>query len=77
MNTCGTCAYWEIKDWMDRENGHPIGFCQSEMVCKPTYGLGDKKVFSPFKVFTCDEGGCTGELMTGSEFGCIHWRAKE
>jgi hypothetical protein len=74
MNTCRRCKHWKI-GWT--EDGVHIGDCQCVMVCQPNYGLTvEQRTMTADGVYTCDEGGGTGELMTGEEFGCIHWKGK-
>jgi hypothetical protein len=51
----------------------PIGLCQNPMVIQPSYGERDNRKMRRDGVRTCDEGGYTGELMTGPDFGCIHF----
>lgn len=47
------------------------------MVCQPVYGTRGNRIMTNSGVFTCDEGGLTGELITGPDFGCIHYETKE
>ena len=68
--TCSTCKWWKREEWAD--DGVPVGLCQNPMVIQPSYGKKDNHNMRRDGVLTCDEGGCTGELMTGPDFGCVH-----
>lgn len=72
---CETCKWWGEKvEWL--EKGVDVRFCQHPMVCQPSYGSRNNRTMRIDGVYTCDEGGCTGELITGPEFGCIHGEPK-
>lgn len=75
MNTCKTCKYWTGD--CGAEDGVMVRFCTHKMVIQPTHGPKDQRIMIPSGVFTCDEGGATGDLMTGPDFGCIHWEEKK
>lgn len=79
--TCGTCKYWQSLEWFRDQDGVEVRSCSHPMVIKPTYGAnGDRTGNLTMRadgVLTADEGGCTDRLMTGPDFGCVHWRATE
>ncbi len=75
---CKNCKFWgEKKDWFDTQDGIDVRFCQHPMVCRPTYGKGPQKTMTASGVLTMDEGGCTGELCTGPDFMCRHFKSAE
>ena len=74
--TCSSCKYWG-KPYEYLEIGIDARFCQHKMVCQPEYGTRGNRTMTNSGVYTCDEGGLTGELITGPDFGCIHYEAKE
>lgn len=69
--TCETCQFWDKQSPHTWGDGLPLGKCRSPFVCRPTYG--PNEIFTPRSVLTCDEWGWTGELITGTDFGCLHW----
>lgn len=83
---CKNCRFWHLGDQdelypitslrslIDRI---PVGCCQHQMVIQPEYGERNNKEMTTDGVLTCDEGGYTGELMTGPMFGCIHFAEVE
>ena len=64
MNTCKTC-YWWGRDYS--------GACTR---VNSDYGLNYKTQFE-IKATTDDDQGLTVLLITGPDFGCIHWRSKK
>src|SRR5688572_23768391 len=79
MNTCDTCKHWKECDWMSDED-EVRGLCNHPMVFRPTYGpernnMNHTDTWKPDRVYTCDEGGGTGEFCTGPKFGCIHYQS--
>lgn len=71
---CLHCKSWNAKDGFS-ENNVAVGICTNQMVCQPTYGTLNRRM-RPDGVYTADEGGMTGEFMTGPRFGCIHHELK-
>lgn len=78
---CEDCIFWFLGD---QDEVYPtglhspvdrilVGCCQHQMVIQPEYGERDNIEMRVDGVLTCDEGGYTGELMTGPMFGCIHF----
>lgn len=78
---CKNCEFWLMEDY---DGEYPtglrspideilVGCCRHPMVIKPTYGEGISRKMRSDGVLTCDEGGYTGELITGSMFGCVHF----
>lgn len=70
---CANCRHWRQKDeqGLSYTGEQDFGLCKSNFVYRTSYG--PNKEASPMGVLTCDEGGMTGELMTGAFFGCRHW----
>lgn len=80
MTTCDTCKHWKECDWMSGED-EVRGLCNHPMVYRPTYGpernnQNHTDTWKPDRVYTCDEGGGTGELCTGPKFGRLHWEKR-
>jgi hypothetical protein len=69
---CSTCKWWTVEGWL-KEHGIDVGACQHPMVIQPSYGARGNRIMRRDGVLTCDEGGCTDQLMTGPDFGCIHY----
>lgn len=71
---CKTCAYWAhaVDDALTAD-GVDVRTCNHTMVCRPTYG--PNSTMTSAGVLTMDEGGYTGELCTGPEFGCCHYES--
>lgn len=72
---CAECRWWGDDESVWIQNGVGARFCQNPMVCQPYYGERNNLTMRSDGVLTCDEGGCTGELITGPSFGCIHGEA--
>jgi hypothetical protein len=76
--TCSSCRFWgepgKLCQTGHTEDGIQLQYCQHPMVIQPTYGKRDNRKMRRDGVSTCDEGGCTGELITGPDFGCIHYQ---
>ena len=73
---CSECNFWERRHgWL--EGTVYIGMCAHQTVCQPTYGKRGNRKMTSDGVLTMDEGGCTGELCTGPDFGCIHFSRRE
>lgn len=71
--TCQSCKYWTAEpDWL--KDGIQTGDCGSPMVIQPNYGPLISRHMIPAGVLTCDEGGGTGVLTTGPEFGCVNYK---
>ncbi len=73
--TCKDCKYWGDAN-PGPQDDIDIRYCNHSMVCKPSYGSGASLTMTSSGVLTCDEGGMTGELMTGPDFGCVHFKSK-
>lgn len=71
MGQCITCQFWDAKDGFS-ENGVGVGICTHPMVCKPTHGPVMQRRMQIDGIYTADEGGMTGDFMTGPRFGCVH-----
>jgi hypothetical protein len=70
---CRSCRWWGRPAALhSRIDGVTVLECQSPMVIQPAYGERGNRAMRPDGVLTCDEGGMTGELMTGPRFGCVH-----
>ena len=69
---CKNCIYWGTPIPFP-ENNIDVRCCTHIMVCRPSYGT---EPMTSNGVLTCDEGGMTDELMTGPDFGCIHFQNK-
>jgi hypothetical protein len=65
---CGKCRWWgeEIA-----RAPMSVRACTHPMVCHPGNHGGERDMRLD-GVLTADEGGATGDLMTGPDFGCIH-----
>jgi hypothetical protein len=63
MDRCKDCQHWEAP-----EAGKEHGWCSS---LNATYEAGDKTAF-----FGVAGGYMLGEVMTGPDFGCIHWQSR-
>jgi len=75
--TCGHCRYWNAPSWLrDEMNGVSVGYCTHPMVIQPNYGERNNREMRADGVWTSDEGGGTGELTTGPDFGCIHFMTR-
>lgn len=76
LAVCKNCRHWsKALDWFDPRDGVEVRFCQHAMVCQPSHGKRDNRRMTASGVLTMDEGGCTGELCTGPDFGCRHFSA--
>lgn len=62
MNACKTCLYWSAASW--RKNK---GLCLHA-------AIGGK--YPPCKRGACAVTGEYQAIVTGPDFGCIHWTAK-
>lgn len=67
---CRECVWWDVDPAL-MTDGVRVGRCTHQMVVQPTHGEYNRRMRED-GVLTCDEGGYTGELMTGPDFGCIH-----
>lgn len=67
---CKACRWWGKK--LGLVDDVDMRFCNHPMVCQPNYGKRDNRNMRADGVYACDVGGCTGELITGPEFGCFH-----
>lgn len=75
---CDSCRWWGKAGAPHCGiDGVTVLECQSPMVIQPTYGERNNRNMRPDGVYTCDEGGCTGELMTGPNFGCVHYERRK
>lgn len=73
-NICARCKHWsQLKLQAFIDISVDARCCQHWMVCQPSYGTRDNRTMTNNGVYTCDEGGYTGELITGPNFGCIHF----
>jgi len=74
--TCSTCKFWgrgDESEWFEPVDDVTVRFCANRMVCRESDGV----KMQGNGVYTADEGGVTGELMTGPQFGCIHHKNRE
>lgn len=71
---CRNCKWWAGPFFC--EGSVTVGLCTHTMVCKPSYGDSTNKTMTQAGVLTCDEGGATGDLMPGPDFGCVHFEKK-
>ena len=72
---CGSCKFWGAGEiCYEPEDGEVrMEACRHPMVCQPNYGERNNTEMRADGVWTADEGGMTGDLLTGEAFGCIHW----
>ena len=70
--TCSTCKWWGAGETFGPVDGVRVECCTNAMVVQPSYGERNNRKMRRDGVLTCDEGGGTGDLMTGLDFGCIH-----
>lgn len=75
MRTCSSCKWWGKK--FEHAVLIDTHLCEHPMVCQPEYGKRNNKTMRADGVLTMDEGGYTGELITGPDFGCIHLEARD
>ena len=74
MLTCSDCKYWTLTSL---EDDVTVGICCHSMVIRPAVYRVPKQLMRPDSVLTADEGGATGELITGPKFGCVHLKPVE
>jgi hypothetical protein len=71
MNTCETCYWWKGygTDHLIRQEYHNCGQCKNPRLTTAypySDGLSSGELI-----------GCECEPITGADFGCIHWEAKQ
>ena len=76
---CGSCKFWgadEIcyePEYGIEADGVEMQACRHPMAIQPNYGEKHNTGMRTDGVWTADEDGYPGELLTGEAFGCIHW----
>lgn len=73
---CSYCRWWGDSLSSEQIYGVQVEVCTHKMVIRPTYGKGDNWRMRRDGVMTADEGGGTDQLVTGPDFGCIHYERK-
>lgn len=63
MNRCKNCAHWGV--WSE-------GVCDRESQTQH-----DPETFFEIECYASDDTGLTYKLVTGPEFGCVQFKAKE
>jgi hypothetical protein len=71
---CKDCRWWIEEQWL--ASGASMGFCNNEMVVRITTNPSKNRKVRPDGVLLDDEGGITGQLVTGPQFGCIHGQGR-
>lgn len=73
LKVCKTCKWWK----QDEMIGNQIaGTCQNYGMifrdCSYNEKPSETKIMKPDGVYQFEEGGGSGDFITGPEFGCIH-----
>jgi hypothetical protein len=73
--TCSRCKHWNVSEGLTQDRVI-VGACMGSFVVRPDHGPTEVRFMRADGVLTCDEGGMTDMLMTGPNFGCLHFERK-
>lgn len=73
MNTCSSCANWSDKPFDGCEDYRG---CYSDKFTYLAFSLDCKDMREKDNLVYSDSAEDVANVMTGKDFGCIHWEAK-
>ena len=72
IGTCKNCKYWNRRNWVFGECTHLLDGAGVYFAAQDR-----KDIVSAYAIPWKSKGGPIIQMMSGKDFGCVHWEEKE